>query len=109
MSAVQYKLDNLVVFIDHNHLQHDGNPKDVMNIPFVDVLKAWGWEVVCIDGNDIDAIVEALDSRSINEKPFVIVGNTIKGKGISFMENDNAWHHAHLTEEQFNQCMEELV
>lgn len=108
MSAVQYQLNNLVVFIDHNHLQHDGNPRDVMNIPFADVLKAWGWEVASIDGNDVDAIVDALDRRS-STKPFAIVGNTIKGKGISFMENDNAWHHAHITEEQFNQCMDELM
>lgn len=109
MSAAQFRLDNLVVFIDHNRLQHDGVTSDVMNIPFTDALKAFRWDVSEIDGNDVAQIAEALEGHPRDcGRPFAIVGNTVKGKGVSFMEGDNAWHHAHLTEEQYNQAMEGL-
>lgn len=108
ISAVQFKLDNLVVFIDHNKYQQDGTTSDVMNIPFYQMLSSIGCNVVQIDGNNIREIITALNSRSRNEKPFVIIGNTIKGKGISFMENINSWHHASMTEDQYNQALEEL-
>lgn len=108
VSAVQFGLDNLVVFIDHNGYQQDGTTSDVMNIPFVPVLSALGCNVVEIDGNDTDSIIEALEAREKNGKPLIIVGHTIKGKGISFMENVNSWHHASINEEQYNQAMEEL-
>lgn len=108
VSAVQLGLDNLVVFIDHNKFQQDGTTKDVMNIPFVQVLSSLGCNVVDIDGNDTDQIIDALENRPKNGKPFIIVGNTTKGKGISFMENVNSWHHASLNEEQYKQAMSEL-
>lgn len=108
VSAVQLGLDNLVVFIDHNKYQQDGTTQEVMNIPFVNTLKALGCNVVDIDGNDTDQIINALENRPSNGRPFIIVGNTIKGKGVSFMENANSWHHASLNEEQYSQAMEEL-
>lgn len=108
VSAVQFGLDNLVVFIDHNKYQQDGTTTNVMNIPFVQTLKSLGCNVADIDGNDVDQIIDALDNRPKNGKPLIIVGNTIKGKGISFMENVNSWHHASLNEEQYNQAIEEL-
>lgn len=108
VSAVQFGLDNLVVFIDHNKYQQDGTTSDVMNIPFVQTLTSIGCNVVDIDGNDTDQIIEALENRPRNGRPFIIVGNTTKGKGVSFMENVNSWHHASLNEEQYNQAMSEL-
>jgi len=108
VSAVQFGLDNLVVFIDHNKYQQDGTTADVMNIPFVQTLSSIGCNVVDIDGNDTDQIIDALENRPRNGRPFIIVGNTTKGKGVSFMENVNSWHHASLNEEQYNQAMSEL-
>lgn len=108
VSAVQFGLDNLVVFIDHNGYQQDGTTENVMNIPFVQILTAMKCNVVEINGNDTDEIINALESREKNGKPFFIIGNTTKGKGVSFMENDNSWHHASLNEELYNQAIEEL-
>lgn len=108
VSAVQLGLDNLVVFIDHNKYQQDGTTSDVMNIPFAKMLSALGWNVKEINGNNTDEIIDALEDRPCNGKPFAIIGNTIKGSGISFMENVNSWHHAVLNEEQYNQAIAEL-
>ena len=108
-SAAQFKLDNLVVFIDHNGYQQDGTTQDIMNIPFVPILTSLGWDAIEIDGNDVDAIDAAfMNHRDETRKPFAIIGKTIKGKGISFMEGINSWHHASMSEEQYNQAMDEL-
>ncbi len=108
-SAAQFKLDNLVVFIDHNGYQQDGTTKDVMNIPFVSLFLSLGWNVVEIDGNNIDEIDSVFANMAEGTgKPFAIVGKTVKGKGVSFMENVNSWHHASMKEEQYNQAMDEL-
>ena len=109
MAAVQFKLNNLVVFIDHNNLQHDGSTSDIMNIHFFNVLEAIGWNVISINGNDIVEIVHALEMRNKKSAfPCAIVGNTLKGKGVSFMEGDNNWHHAHLTREQYEVALDDL-
>ncbi len=108
VSAVQFGLDNLVVFIDHNRYQQDGTTIAVMNIPFYNTLSALGCNVMDINGNDVDQIIDALENRPRNGRPLIIIGNTIKGKGISFMENNNSWHHASLSEEQYNQAIDEL-
>ena len=104
----QYKLDNLIVFIDHNGYQQDGMTSEIMNFSFADTLGAIGCKVVEIDGNDTEAIINALENRPINGKPLVIVGHTIKGKGVSFMEGVNSWHHSSMNEDQYKQAMEEL-
>ncbi len=108
LSAAQFGLDNLVVFIDHNGYQQDGLTKDIMNSPLAGMAREFGCNVSEIDGNDVEAIIEALEHRLKNGKPLVIVGHTIKGKGVSFMENVNSWHHASLNEEQYNQALNEL-
>jgi transketolase len=109
VSAVQYKLDNLIVFIDHNGYQQDGTTEDVMNIPFLPMLQSLGWDVVEIDGNSVDEIDRAFAGhQNDNGKPFAIIGKTVKGKGVSFMEGVNSWHHASMNEEQYNQAIEEL-
>jgi len=108
-SAAQYKLDNLIVFIDHNGYQQDGTTEEVMNIPFLPMLNSLGWKVVEIDGNDIDAIEKAFAEHKDNSgSPFAIIGKTVKGMGVSFMEGVNSWHHASMNEEQYKQAMEEL-
>lgn len=109
VSAAQFKLDNLIVFIDHNGYQQDGTTEDIMKIPFVPILSSLGWDVVEINGNDVDAIDAAFRKRQVGTgKPFAIIGKTIKGKGISFMEGINSWHHATMNEEQYQLAMEEL-
>lgn len=94
MSASHYKLDNIVAFLDYNGLQIDGKTEDVMNIgPIVDKFKSFGWNVIEIDGHDFDQIFAALDmARETVGKPTIIIAKTIKGKGVSFMENQATWH-----------------
>jgi transketolase len=109
MSASHFGLSNLIAIIDCNQLQHDGHTKDIMNINLEDVIRSFGWNVLSVDGHDIEQIYQALIQKNDNNKPMAIIANTIKGKGIPFMENDNNWHHAHLTEEKFNEAMNALI
>jgi len=94
MSASNFKLDNLCALIDKNRLQIDGWVEDVMNIdPLADKYRAFGWHVIEIDGHDMDQILDAFDeARSTPGKPTVIIANTVKGKGVSFMEDQVGWH-----------------
>ena len=94
MSAAHYKLENMVAFLDYNGLQIDGEVEKVMNIgPIVDKFKSFGWNVIEIDGHDFDQIFAALDmAKETVGKPTMIVAKTIKGKGVSFMENNAGWH-----------------
>lgn len=109
MSASQYKLDNLVLFIDKNGLQSDGATCDIMPIQFAPALKALGWNVLEVDGHNLESLLTATQKAiQSEEKPTAIIASTVKGKGVSFMENNNAWHHGHLTEELYQQAMEEL-
>ena len=109
MAARQYKLNNLVLFIDKNGLQSDGATVDIMPINLAPALQAIGWNVIEADGHDLEELLEATEEVLLSEdKPSVIVASTVKGKGVSFMENNNAWHHGHLTEDQYRQAMEEL-
>lgn len=109
MAAVQYKLDNITLFIDKNGFQSDGATQDIMPINFSGALNALGWNVYEVDGHDINALYDAVaNALQCKDKPSVIIANTVKGKGISFMENNNAWHHGHLSEEQYQQAKQEL-
>ena len=94
MEAGHYKLDNLVCIIDKNRLQIDGWVKDVMNIdPIEDKYRSFGWDVVHIDGHKMDEIVKAFEqAKSMKGKPIVIIAETIKGKGVDFMEDVAGWH-----------------
>jgi transketolase len=94
MSAAKYKLDNLIVVLDCNKGQIDGATRDVMNIePVEDKVRAFNWEVTRIDGHDCAAIDAALgNARTRNGKPHFIVADTVKGKGVSFMEGNHEWH-----------------
>ena len=110
MSAVSYKLDNYTLFIDNNHMQSDGFSEEIMNVSdkYAGMLNALGFQVIEIDGNDIELVYNAFMEPHIEGKPKVIVGNTIKGKGVSFMENNNDWHHNRLTKDQIEAALSEL-
>lgn len=110
MSAAHYKLDNMVAFLDYNGLQIDGKTEDVMNIgPIVDKFKAFGWNVIEIDGHDFDQIFAALDmAKETVGKPTMIVAKTIKGKGISFMENQVGWHGAAPSDSDLERALLDL-
>ncbi|MBQ9708543.1 MAG: transketolase [Firmicutes bacterium] len=110
MAAGHYGLDNLVAVVDHNGLQIDGKNDDVMKVtPVEDKFAAFGWNVITINGHDIAAIKEALASaREVKGKPTVIVAETVKGKGVSFMENQAGWHGKAPDDEQTAQAIAEL-
>ena len=110
MFAAHYQLDNLVAVIDNNGLQIDGRVKDVMSpYPIDEKLKAFGWHVILMDGHDFEAIEKAFDeAEKISGKPVAIIQKSIKGKGVSFMEDNVSWHGAAPNEEQYNAAMQEL-
>ena len=110
MAAAHHKLDNLVVILDKNQVQETGKTKDIMNIdPAPDKWKAFNFHVFDIDGHNMEEIVETLDkSDNVKGKPVMIVLNTIKGKGVSFMELNYKFHGKAPNDEQFKQAMEEL-
>ena len=110
MSAAHYKLDNVCAILDHNRLQIDGFLEDVMNIePIADKFKAFGWHVIEIDGHNFDEIINALNKADgIKNKPTMIVANTIKSKGVSFMENKAEWHGKALSKEELPKALAEL-
>ena len=109
MFANQYKLDNLCVIIDSNGLQIDGACSEVMSAePIDEKVKAFGFDCVVIDGNDFDELEKAFDAFHKSEKPFAIIMKTIKGKGVSYMENQVGWHGKAPNEEEYNIAMAEL-
>jgi transketolase len=110
MSAAHYQLDNLVVIVDKNNLQVDGFVSDIMAIDPIDAkFKAFGFAVLTIDGHDIEQIGEAFaKARQTKSKPTCVIANTVKGKGVSFMENVCAWHGTAPNDEQFAIAMQEL-
>ena len=111
-TANKYQLDNLIVFVDDNNLQIDGTTDEVMpNLDLGEKFKSFGFEVYNIDGNDMGQIVRALDTIRMHghdRKPKVIIGQTTKGKGVSFMENVASWHGVAPNKEQYEQAMKDL-
>jgi transketolase len=110
MAAAHYKLDNLVAFLDHNGLQIDGKITEVMSPESVEEkFKAFGWNVINIDGHDYLQIIEAVEqAKKIKGAPTMIVADTIKGKGVSYMENAAGWHGSAPNKEQRDQAIAEL-
>lgn len=110
MSAAHFKLDNLCAILDHNHLQIDGFTKDVMNIePISDKWRAFNWNVIEIDGHDYAAIREGFaKAKDCKGKPSVLVAETVKGKGVSFMENVAKWHGVAPSDEDLKKALAEL-
>lgn len=110
MSAAHYKLDNLTGILDYNGLQIDGKNEDVMSVAPVDEkFRAFGWNVICIDGHDFDQIKKAFKAaKECSGKPTMIIAKTVKGKGVSFMENQAGWHGKAPDDEQTAQAIKEL-
>lgn len=109
MHASHRNLNNLTAIIDRNHLQIDGTTEKIKNIePLADKLKAFNWGVIEIDGHNVEAIYEALENSKKHDKPTAIIANTVKGKGVSFMENECGWHGKPPCDEDCRRALEEL-
>ena len=110
MAAAHYKLDNLTIFIDFNRLQIDGEVTKVMNPSPIDKkFEAFGWNVLTIDGHNYDEILDAIEkAKNHKGQPTAIVCNTVKGKGVSFMENEASWHGTAPSKEQCEIAIKEL-
>lgn len=110
MSAAHYKLDNLTVFVDFNGLQIDGDIHKVMNPSPIDKkFEAFGWKTILIDGHNYEEIIAAIEeAKATKDRPTAIIAKTIKGKGVSFMENEAAWHGTAPNKEQCEQALKEI-
>lgn len=109
MASAHYKLNNIIAFVDNNGLQIDGKNEDVMNIGDIQKkFEAFGWDTIKIDGHNIQEIENSVKEAKKNNKPTVIIAKTIKGKGISFMENQVGWHGKAPSKEDFELAMKEL-
>ena len=111
MFASHYNLDNLTAVVDNNNLQIDGTIEEVMSpYPIGEKFKAFGWNVIEIDGHNFDEIEAAFNkANEFSSKPTVIVSHSVKGKGVSFMENNVAWHGSAPNDDQYNQAMADLA
>ena len=109
MSAAQLKLDNLTAVVDYNKLQSDGDARHIMDLAdLAGKFRSFGWDVKEVDGHHIEEILEAFEAPREVNKPRILVAHTIKGKGISFMENNNEWHHNRLTKANYDLALAEL-
>jgi len=110
MSAAHYKLDNVCAIVDYNKVQENGPVNEIKNLePLAHKWISFGWEAAEIDGHDFNALINALDKfDQVKGKPFVIIANTVKGKGVSFMEGNKKWHGKAPNDEQLQQALEEL-
>ena len=110
MAASHYKLDNLVVIVDNNGLQIDGDVAKVMSpYPIADKLEAFGFHTIAIDGHDFDQMEQAFaEAKTVKGKPTAIVMETVKGKGVSFMENNAGWHGKAPNDAEYAQAMDEI-
>ena len=110
MAASRYKLDSITAILDRNRIQATGPTKEIFDIPNIaEKWRAFGWNVLSVDGHDVGAILDILDEAAAKKgAPTVIVADTIKGKGISFAENLAAFHNAAMTQEQYDQALLEI-
>ncbi len=110
MTAAHYKLDNLCVVVDNNNLQIDGKINEVMNVyPIDEKFKSFGFETINVDGHNIEGLIAAFEeAKKVKGKPTAIIANTIKGKGVSFMENMAGWHGKAPNHEEYELAMKEL-
>ena len=109
MAAPNFKLDNLHVIIDRNNFQQTGSNKEIMDLG--DLKKKWisfGWETIELDGHNLNELSNYFSKSDEIKKPKAIIANTIKGKGFSFSENDNSWHHGILTKSIYEKALSEL-
>ena len=113
MTASQYKLDNLCAIVDCNNLQLTGKVEDIKGLKYEDIenkFKSFGFNTIVIDGHNIEAIMQAFSIAETNKgKPCAIIAKTIKGKGVSFMENRIEWHGKSMNDEEYKKAIEELT
>ena len=108
MTAAHYKLNNLVAIIDRNHLQYDGDTETILSLEsLAEKWTAFGWNVASCDGHNEESLFAALTARQ--SSPFILIANTVKGKGVSFMENDARWHNGVLTKCMYEKAISELA
>ena len=108
MSAAQYKLDNLIVIIDRNHLSYDGKTEEIMALePIYEKMECFHWHAIHVNGHNIKELLEAFHSIKAGQ-PNIIIADTVKGKGVSFMENVPAYHHSAITKEQYEKAVDEV-
>jgi transketolase len=109
MFAAQHGLSNLTAIVDVNGQQAFGYTRDVMNLsPMNDRWTAFGWEVLEVDGHDVDALVRTLSAQPDSKRPRVVLARTVFGKGVSYMESQLKWHYSPLSEEQFQTALREI-
>ena len=110
MSAPKFKLDHLIAIIDRNRVQLDGTMEEIMPTePLAEKWAAFGWNVITCDGHNVSALDSAISLAKTNSgSPTMIIANTIKGKGVSFMEGKNTWHGAAISDENLAQALKEL-
>lgn len=109
MSAAQYRLDNLIAIIDRNHLSYDGDTEEVMALESLeDKMRAFNWNAICCNGHDTANLLRAF-SKIREGVPNIIIADTVKGKGVSFIENKREWHHSRISKEQYEQARQEVL
>jgi transketolase len=110
MAAAQLQLNHLIVFLDYNRCQVDGYLPDICNLePVAQKWKSFGWHVQQIDGHDLAQVLTALEmAQTAGHGPHMVIANTVKGKGVSFMENQLAWHSRSLSQEEYRIAVQEL-
>ncbi len=107
MSAAHFKLDNLTAIVDNNNLQQTGSNEEIMSSKnLAEKWRSFNWDVLEIDGHNIEQILAAF--KKVSEKPKLIFAKTVKGKGFSFAENNNDWHHKIMTKKKYDEAMEEI-
>ena len=109
MAAAHYRLDNLTAILDHNSLQITGRTREVCsNEPVDEKFRAFGWTVRTVDGHDVAQLTPALTAGSESGRPLCVIANTVKGRGVSFMENGVKWHHGVPSQDEYDQALVEL-
>jgi transketolase len=110
MAAAHYRLDKIIAFLDNNGLQTDGAVADIMSIePLEDKWRSFGWHVQRVDGHDVEQIISAIDlATSTPDKPHIVIADTVKGKGVSFIEGKYEWHSHSLSDEEYRIALGEL-
>ena len=109
MAAPNFKLDNLYVIIDKNNFQQTGSNKEIMNVENLkDKWSSFGWHAIELDGHNIEDLFAFFKNSQKIKKPKAIIANTIKGKGFSFSENNNQWHHSVLTKSLYEKAIKEI-
>jgi len=110
MAAAHFKLDKIIAFLDNNGLQTDGAIADIMSIePLEDKWRSFGWHVQRVDGHDVEQIISAIDlAKSTQDKPHIVIADTVKGKGVSYIEGKFEWHSHSISDEEYRIALNEL-